>query len=252
MRSIQGLKHIIRGYGWTDHIPVVQQGLADIEHHMLHFLENHDEQRIASPEFAGDANLARPAMVVSATLSTSPTLIYFGQEVGEPGAEDAGFGKPSRTSIFDYVGVPHHQRWMNGGAFDGGSLSPAEALLRDFYRRLLNFTLESEALMGAYRDIHYYNKEHSAGYDHRVYSFVRWKGEDRLVIVCNFDAERSYSLDLRLPEEVVGEWGLRAGSYSLQEMLYGTGDFRLDVSEGRGGIRVELAPLESVILRLAP
>lgn len=246
------LKHIIRGYGWTDHIPVVQQGLADIEHHMLHFLENHDEQRIASPEFAGDANLARPAMVVSATLSTSPTLIYFGQEVGEPGAEDAGFGKPSRTSIFDYVGVPHHQRWMNGGAFDGGALSPAEAGLRDFYRRLLNFTLESEALMGAYRDIHYYNKEHSAGYDHRVYSFVRWKGEDRLVIVCNFDAERSYSLDLRLPEEVVGEWGLRAGSYSLQEMLYGTGDFRLDVSEGRGGIRVELAPLESVILRLAP
>lgn len=246
------LKHIIGGYGWTDHIPVVQQGLADIEHHMLHFLENHDEQRIASPEFAGDANLARPAMVVSATLSTSPTLIYFGQEVGEPGAEDAGFGKPSRTSIFDYVGVPHHQRWMNGGAFDGGSLSPAEALLRDFYRRLLNFTLESEALMGAYRDIHYYNKEHSAGYDHRVYSFVRWKGDDRLVIVCNFDAVRSYSLDLRLPEEVVGEWGLRAGSYSLQEMLYGTGDFRLDVADGRGGIRVELAPLESVILRLAP
>jgi hypothetical protein len=27
--------------------------LADIEHHMLHFSDNHDEQRLASPEFAG-------------------------------------------------------------------------------------------------------------------------------------------------------------------------------------------------------
>ena len=117
------IKHIMKGYGWTDHIPVVQKGMADIEHHMLHFLENHDEQRISSPEFAGNAQLGKPAMVVSATISTSPTMIYFGQEVGEPGAEDAGFGKPSRTSIFDYIGVPHHQRWVNDKKFDVGQLS---------------------------------------------------------------------------------------------------------------------------------
>lgn len=246
------LKHIIKGYGWTDHIPVVQQGLADIEHHMLHFLENHDEQRIASPEFAGNANLARPAMVVSATLSTAPTLVYFGQEVGEPGAEEAGFGRPTRTSIFDYVGVPHHQRWMNGGAFDGGGLNPAEADLRDFYTRLLNFTIGSEALMGAYRDIHFHNKEHSPGYDHRVYSFVRWKGDDRLVIVSNFDAGRSYNLDLKIPGEVLAEWGLGAGSYPLQEQLYGKGTYRLEVAGGQGQIHMELGPLESVILRLTP
>ena len=93
------LKHIIKGYGWTDHIPVVQNGLKDIEHHMLHFLENHDEQRLPSPEFAGDAQKGKPAMVVDATLSTAPTLIYFGQEVGVPGAENAGYGAPSRTRI---------------------------------------------------------------------------------------------------------------------------------------------------------
>ncbi|MBT8323064.1 MAG: alpha-amylase family protein, partial [Eudoraea sp.] len=102
------IKHIMQGHGWTDHIPVVQNGLRDIEHHMLHFLENHDEQRIASPDFAGDAQKGKPAMVVSATISTSPTMIYFGQEVGEPGTENAGFGSPTRTSIFDYIGVPHH------------------------------------------------------------------------------------------------------------------------------------------------
>ena len=65
--------------------------MADIEHHMLHFLENHDEQRMASPDFVGDAKLAKPAMVVSATISTSPTMIYFGQEVGEPGARGCRF-----------------------------------------------------------------------------------------------------------------------------------------------------------------
>ena len=113
------LKHIMKGYGWTDHIPVVRNKYDDIESHMLYFLENHDEQRIASPEFVGNANTAKPAMTVLATIGTSPLMIYFGQELGEPGAEDAGFGDPSRTSIFDYIGVPAHQRWMNKGKFDG-------------------------------------------------------------------------------------------------------------------------------------
>ncbi|EIM76012.1 alpha amylase [Nitritalea halalkaliphila LW7] len=42
------LKGIIQGKGSTDAIEKVQQDLADIHPHMLHFLENHDEQRIAS------------------------------------------------------------------------------------------------------------------------------------------------------------------------------------------------------------
>jgi len=103
------LKNILQGRGKTDNIPPIQEDLKDIEHHMIHFLENHDEQRIASPEFAGSAVKGKPAMVVSATISTAPTLVYFGQELGEPGAENAGFGKPSRTSIFDYIGVPTYR-----------------------------------------------------------------------------------------------------------------------------------------------
>ena len=215
------IKHIMKGYGWTDHIPVVQERMKDIEHHMLHFLENHDEQRIASPDFAGDAKLGKPAMVVSATLSSSPTMIYFGQEVGEPGAEDAGFGKPTRTSIFDYVGVPHHQRWMNNKKFDGGQLSENEKELRDFYKRLLNFTVESEALMGEYRDIHFYNKEHTENYDHRVLSYVRWSSNEKLVVVSNFDASKTYNIDLKIPEEIITQWQLKNQDYNLKEELYG-------------------------------
>ncbi|WP_246139860.1 alpha-amylase family protein [Flagellimonas hymeniacidonis] len=244
------IKHIMKGYGWTDHIPVVQKGMADIEHHMLHFLENHDEQRIASPDFVGDATLAKPAMVVSATISTSPTMIYFGQEVGEPGAEDAGFGKPTRTSIFDYVGVPHHQRWMNNKKFDGGRLSDDEKKLRGFYKRLLNFTIKSEALMGEYEEIHFYNKDHTESYDHRVLSYVRWSDNEKLIIVSNFDAHKNYEFELKIPEQVIAKWNLPNEEFSLKEELYGQVKTTLLVKNGQGKMDVKLAPLESYIFSI--
>jgi len=245
------LKHIMKGYGWTDHIPIVQKGLADIEHHMLHFLENHDEQRIASPEFVGNAQMGKPAMVVSATLSTSPTMIYFGQEVGEPGAENAGYGKPSRTSIFDYIGVPHHQRWVNGKKFDGGQLSHEEAQLREFYKRLLNFTITSSALMGEYQDIHYYNRDHTAYYNQRVLSFVRWSDTEKLIIVTNFDADAQYGFELAVPSHIITQWGLKEGTYNLSDQLYKQKTTIMSVgTDGVGRLRVDLDPLESFIFKV--
>jgi glycosidase len=245
------LKHIMQGHGWTDHIPVVQKGLMDIEHHMLHFLENHDEQRIASPEFAGDAMKGKPAMVVSATISTSPTMLYFGQEVGEPGAENAGFGAPSRTSIFDYIGVPHHQRWVNNRQFDGGQLSEEEKALRDFYKRLLNFTIGSKALMGAYEDIHYYNREHTPGYNHRVLSFVRWEGAEKVLVLSNFDASESYQFTIKIPPAVITKWGLQnEKSYGMTDALYNEKSVNLSIQEGVGSFDISIAPLQSFIFKL--
>lgn len=244
------LKHIMKGYGWTDHIHTVQSGLQDIEHHMLHFLENHDEQRIASPEFVGKAEIAKPAMVVSATIGTSPTMIYFGQEVGEDGSEDAGFGKPSRTSIFDYIGVPAHQRWMNNKKFDGGQLEEDEKALRSFYGKLLNFTINSPALMGEYQEIHYYNKEHTESYDHRIFSFVRWSEEEKLIIVSNFDAEKSYDIDLKLPPEMITKWQLSPRKYGLKEQLYGNANSIVDVKDNVGHIALKVEPLQSFIFKL--
>ncbi|MBT8300560.1 MAG: alpha-amylase, partial [Maribacter sp.] len=244
------LKHIMQGHGWTDHIPVVKKNLKDIEHHMLHFLENHDEQRIASPDFVGDANRGKPAMVVSATISTSPTMIYFGQEVGEPGDEHAGFGQPTRTSIFDYIGVPHHQRWVNNKQFDGGQLSKEEKDLRDFYKRLLNFTINSEALMGNYQDIHYYNRDHTENYNHRVLSYARWSENEKLVIVANFDAKENYGFELKIPNDIINSWDLTEGSFETMEQLYNQKNALLEVKDGIGNIRIEIEPLESIILKI--
>ncbi len=95
--------------------------MAGINHNMVHFLENHDEQRIASSDFNGDPWKALPGMVVSATIDKGPVMIYFGQEVGEPAAGAEGFGgNDGRTTVFDYWGVPEHQKWMNGKKYDGG------------------------------------------------------------------------------------------------------------------------------------
>ncbi len=244
------IKHIIKGYGWTDHIPKVQDDIADIEHQMLHFLDNHDEQRLASSDFAGFAENGNPSMVVSATISTSPTMIYFGQEVGEPGAENAGFGSPTRTSIFDYIGVPHHQRWMNHKKFDGGLLSISEKELRDFYKRLLNFTINSSALMGDYKEIHYYNKEHTENYNHRVFSFVRWSETEKLIIITNFDSDKTYEFDLKLPDSITKIWNLNNKKYQLTDQLYGKLTINLNIENDIGNMKIKLKPLESLILKI--
>jgi len=243
------LKSIMQGQGSTDAIVKIQEKMADIEHHMLHFLENHDEQRIASPGFAGDAEKGKPAMVVSATISSSPTMLYFGQDVGEPASEEPGFGAPTRTSIYDYIGVPHHQRWMNGGKFDGAALSDQERQLHQYYVTLLNFTKNSKALTGEYREIHSFNREQTQWYNDRVFSYVRWKNEDRLIIVVNFDAGDSYGFDLRLPADVVGAWKLQEGEYTLQDQLSET-TLTLNISGGEGRTRIYLQPLQSLILQI--
>ena len=244
------LKHIMKGYGWTDHMPVVQDNMQDIEHHMLHFLENHDEQRIASPEFAGDAEKGRPAMVVSATMSTSPTMIYFGQEVGEPAQENAGFGSPSRTSIFDYIGVPHHQRWVNNKQFDGGQLSDKEKALRDFYKRLLNFTINSSALMGSYREIHRYNREHTDNYNYKVLSFTRWDDDEKLLIISNFDDALSYDFNLKIPSDVIAAWQLAEGTFVMKDQLYQDEEVSLHIANGEGEVAIAIEPLASYIFKL--
>ncbi len=244
------LKHIIQGHGSADHLPAIFRGQSDIEHHLLHFLENHDEQRLASPAFAGNAERGKPAMVLSAAVSTSPTMIYFAQEVGEPGENNAGFGSATRTTIFDYWGVPSHQRWMNGGAFDGGNLTEAEKSLRSFYRRLLNLTTENSAFSGNYREIHSFNRTNTEGYYEKSFSFVRWSAHDHLVVVVNFKDWVSDQFELKLPPDLIREWNLKDGNYNLKDKLYGSAEFNLNVSGGQGAIKMTVGPLESFILSL--
>ncbi len=264
------LKQVIHRKALPDPISEIQAKFADIEHHMLHFLENHDEQRLASKDFAGTPEKGKPLMVVSTTLSSSPTMIYFGQEVGEAGNEEGGFGKPSRTSIFDYVGVPSHQRWMNDGLFDGGKLTESEKSLRDFYSRLLNFSINSPALMGKFQEIQTFNRNHiplsnsiqeasaisnetttnSIGknsYSEGIYSFVRWSDSQKLIIVSNFSWVTASEFDLFIPADLIGEWKLKDGTYELKEQLSPKVRAYLVVKDGEGSVKISIPPSESFI-----
>ncbi|MBX9807150.1 MAG: alpha-amylase, partial [Flavobacteriaceae bacterium] len=244
------LKAVIQGKTWPDGLSDIQYKMADIEHHMLKFLDNHDEQRLASPEFAGTPEKGKPLMVVSATISSAPTMIYFGQEVGEAGNENAGFGTHSRTSIFDYIGVPNHQRWMNGGKFDGGQLSQSEKDLRDFYKRLLNFSINSSALMGNFQEIQTANRNITAGYDIAIYSYARWSDTQKLIVVTNFYSLASSNFDLRIPVDIIKKWNLKDGTYTITDQLYHKKTTQLRVTNGEGKAQISIGPSESFIFQL--
>lgn len=244
------LKHIMQGHGSTDNLVPILAGLKDIEHHMLHFLENHDEQRIASPEFAGNPWKALPAMVVSATSSTAPTMIYFGQEVGEDGSEDAGFGDPSRTSIFDYIGVPQHQKWMNGGKFDGGQLSANEKALRNYYSEVLNFSRNSTALMGEYMDLHTFNRSVNSEYTDKAFAYARWDDSQKLIVVTNFDEFQSVKTTLKLSPQLLKTWNLETGEREIQELMFGKKKTQLRVTAEGAEIDLDFGPWESAVFEI--
>ena len=210
---------------------------------MLRFLENHDEERIASDGFAKDARYAKPAMVVSATLGSGPVMIYFGQEVGEPGRGNEGFsGEDNRTTIFDYWGVPNHQKWMNNGKFDGAGLSDEQKELRSFYSRLLTISAESKAIRAG----DFYELSHLPGFTNKNYAYIRYTSNERLLVIANFDRYKAIDTRIVLPFELKNLLQLESNKkYTFTELLKGT-TFQLPNLDT--GIEVKVPPSEAVIL----
>ncbi|MBS3796497.1 alpha-amylase family glycosyl hydrolase [Pseudoalteromonas sp. BDTF-M6] len=205
------LKAIIQGKAEASELLATHQEVADIEQHMLHFLENHDEQRLASPDFAGDMNWGKPAMTVSTLIGRSPSMLYFGQTVGEDGSEEPGFGDPTRTSIFDYIGVPAHQAWMNGGKFDGGALNDEQRALRQFYVDLM--ALNSLPAIVAGELIPVPNSAPDS-----VISFERRLGEQRIVVVANL-GKHAVFVDIEPEQAMVGKTLLGTRPLYLEKQI---------------------------------
>ena len=208
---------------------------------MLRFLENHDEERIASSAFAGNAWYAKPAMVVSATLSTGPVMVYFGQESGEPGHGNAGFaGQNNRTTIFDYWGVPEHQKWMNGGAFDGKLLSEDQHYLRGFYRTLLNAVRSESAL----REGKFTELTDQENFSNLNYAYLRYSDKQRALIVSNFDRNKVLESKIKLPQEFLDRM-ISKTNVQFTELLTGKTFTVADITEG---IPVNVATTDAWIL----
>ncbi len=240
------LRLLITGRNSTSDIPAIQKSLEGINDHMLHFLENHDEQRVASSYFAGDPMKALPAMVISATIDRGPVMIYFGQEVGEPGAGFEGFqGNDGRTTIFDYWGVPEHQKWVNGGEFDGGLLSDQQKHLRSFYGSLLNFVKDSPAISsGNYADLTEANIR-AGNFDPKISAFMRYNEGQKLLILCGFNpAERQTKVSI--PADIAAAAGLKNQSLSARPVL---GDDANVVMNGLD-MEITLPPYGALIFEL--
>ncbi|NVO86675.1 alpha-amylase family glycosyl hydrolase [Hymenobacter terrestris] len=243
-----GLRRLTRNEGTTRDITKVwSEESRGFGGHMLRFLENHDEQRIASPDFAGNARAALPAMTVSATLGTGPVMLYFGQDVGEPARASEGFsGEDGRTTIFDYWGVPEHQKWLNGGKFDGGGLSAEQKQLHTFYVRLLTLSGQREAIRkGRFYELQSTLAAQNPSYNaDRVYAYLRYTDTETLLVVVNFSPSESHTLDLNLPAAMRASLNLPAD----KPLTYN--DLLTPAGNATAGTTVTLAPQSSHIFEI--
>ena len=208
------------------------QAIDDIRPHMLNFLENHDEQRIASAFFAGDARKALPALAVSAMMGTSAFMVYAGQEIGEPAMEAEGFsGSDGRTTIFDYWSVASLRKLT--AKKPEAKFTKQEKELYNFYRNVVRLCRSERALAdGNFYDLQYANYERSHGYNcDRQYAFMRQStGGQTLLIVANFDAVPIHA-GVVVPSHAFEYLSLRRGLRSARCLLSGqiqTLDFKPD------------------------
>jgi len=243
------LRAVVRGERSATAITSCWQSVDDIAEHMLNFLENHDEQRLASDFFAGLATKGRPALLVSALMRTNPMMIYSGQEFGERGMDAEGFsGRDGRTTIFDYWTVQTIRRWRHGGKFDGKLLTPDEAELRNFYATVLPLCNRESAIReGQFFDVMYANLENAMMDIHRQYAFLRKQGRELIFVVANF-AEHAVASSIRIPVHAFDYFGLQPDDYIAKDLLTGHAVdlhfFPDDYAE------VTLPPLGGVVLKV--
>ena len=184
----------------TDAITWAWQQTDDIRDHMLYFLENHDEQRIASDFCAGNGEKGVPALVVNALMQKNPFMLYAGQEWGERGMDKEGFsGCDGRTTIFDYWSFEKHF-----------------APLTLIYNKVLGIARTEKAVAeGQMFDVMYANKQY-----YRQYAFLRKAGNDILLVVANFD-DAPLTMQLTIPDHAFNYLEMMEKAYDAVDLMTG-------------------------------
>ncbi|MBU3852776.1 MAG: alpha-amylase [Candidatus Paraprevotella stercoravium] len=195
------LRAVSCGYTSAGNITSCWQQVNDIQAHMLNFLENHDEQRIASDFFAGNARKGKAPLLVSACMRSNPMMIYFGQEFGEKGMDQEGFsGRDGRTTIFDYWSVDTIRRWRKG-SLSMKYMTTEEKELYDFYQKVLTLCNKEKALSeGDFYDLMYVQAPHHFDV-YNCYAFLRRYKNTLLLVVANFSNSKQ-NLSVCIPAHV--------------------------------------------------
>ncbi len=219
---------VLRHHRPVQAITQAWQQCDDIRQHMLYFLENHDEQRLASDFVMGDGWKALPALVVAALLQQNPFMLYAGQEWGERGMDAEGFsGRDGRTTIFDY--------W---------ALQPErENALADYYRRVMHIAKNEPAVVkGESFDLMYVNQHLS-----RQYAFLRKAKGQLLLVVANFD-DLPVSVNLNIPSHAFDYLTMAEGDYQSHDLL-SDADCQFSLQRD-AAVGITLQPRQSVVLSL--
>jgi glycosidase len=219
------VRELVEGKGDTNRITQVWQGLEGIEDHMLRFLENHDEQRIASDFVGKDAFRAIPALVVSCLMHKGPVMLYAGQELGEKAEGPSGFsGDDGKTTIFDYDVVATLRSWNNDGNWNTEKLTESQVRLRNEYAQLMHFSKESDTIrQGSFYDLQYSNQNHGQYNPHKIFSFLRYLPSERLLIICSFE-EKDQWIRLVIPPEAWNSLGIETQKRCLLEDAVPSGE----------------------------
>ena len=188
------------------------QQTDDIKQHMLYFLENHDEQRVASDFFAGDGRKGIPGLVVSARLQQNPLMIYFGQEYGERGMDKEGFsGCDGRTTIFDYWSVDTMVRAANR------KYTIREKYIYDMYCKVMTLAQKEKAItQGEMFDLMYAN-----GHLQRQYAFIRKHGTEAILVIADF-ADQATTVNVNIPAHAFDYLGLSEKNAQVTDLLTDT------------------------------
>ena len=235
------IRDVICGRRRTGDITYKWQETDDIREHMLYFLENHDEQRIASDFFAGEGIKAVPGLIVSVLMQTNPFMIYAGEEFGERGMDKEGFsGKDGRTTIFDYWCVDSIRR----GFFDRKQMTAEAKQLEGLYKYVLNLANAEKALReGDFFDLMYMN-QHIAD---KQYAFMRQADNENMLIIVNFAGE-PVMCDIVIPQHAIDYFGIQKRDYEVHDLLsnerFQTGVY------GEHAIKIDIAPYAARIFKM--
>lgn len=203
------LRGVICGQLPASQISTCWQSLEGIQNKMLNFLENHDEQRLASDFFAQDGRWGISGLMTSALMNTCPFMIYAGQELGERGMEAEGFsGRDGRTTIFDYWSIDSLRRWNNGKRFDGGALNDEQKALRATYAKVLNIARTEPAITkGEFFDLMYKNMDNRFINNRNQYAFLRKYANEVILVVANF-SRSDQEVWVNIPDDAFKTLGL--------------------------------------------
>ena len=212
------LRDVVCGHRSATDITRQWQTNDDIADHMLYFLENHDEQRIASDFFAGDARKGIPALMTSALMRTNPFMLYAGQEYGERGMDEEGFsGRDGRTTIFDYWSVDS----LIHGYSSRRQLTKEEKSIEATYKKVLNIaTSENAVTEGKFFDLMYVNPTSADFNADRQYVFLRSNEDDLMIVLANFSDE-SNDCKVNIPQHAFNYLNLKKGIMEGTDLLNG-------------------------------